>query len=470
MRRFPRCVALGLVAAAVGAALGCGTSDIPVLLVVGGADAGAGADVGVEAQGPLQDAGPPGTLPYCSTTGPPALVDATDGGSICPDQLAQRAFRYALCLCNNYVSDHALMTDAFDGSNGPYAQSTAIAGGSVGVNGDLHPTGLLQINGSLWASNSTDITTSTVQVSGELHAQGELHPSPMLVVQADAWMASGIQTMGDVTVTGTLHVPAGEPTDVSGTFNHGPIDGTSFPPLLPACDCASSDFVDIAGVVATYAAHNDDAALGISSTVLENVQSDTSMNLPCGRIFLTRIGANAPVHLTAQGHVALFVGGDLSTTSDFEIDAPAGSDIDLFVGGSVTVTGLFQVGSPSNPARARTYVGGSTVNLQNAATLAGNLYAPDATITLGGTAPTTLYGSIFAKGLSSGSDLTIHYDEAILTPSSTPACAEPSTCATCNDCNGQACNSGMCGSCAESSQCCPPLICNGGTCVAVIPR
>jgi hypothetical protein len=471
MRRFPRCVALGL-AAVAGAGWGCGTSDIPVLLVVGGADAGAGADVGVEAQGPTPDGPSIGTgMDYCSGSGPPVLVATTDAGpmSTCPDQLAQRYFRYALCTCLDYVSDHALVTDAFDGAQGAYNPSASVAGGSVGVNGDLHP-GLLQINGSLWASNQTDITTSmAVQVSGELHAQGELHPSPTLVVQADAWMASGIQTMGDVTVAGTLHIPSGEPTNVSGTFTHdGPIDGASFQVPQP-CDCDPSQFVDIAGVVATYKAQNDDAAQGVDPTMLANVQSATTETLPCGRIYLTGIGASAPVHLTtAPGRSALFVDGDLSA-SDFEIDVPPGSELDLFVAGIVSVSGSFLVGDTTNPARARTYVGGSTVNLQGTATLAGNLYAPNAVITLGA-APTTLYGSLFASRLSSGSDLTIHYDEAILTPSST--CAAPTSCKTCNDCNGQACNSNTtCGLCTDSSQCCRPLVCSPqGTCVAVIPR
>jgi hypothetical protein len=293
-------------------------------------------------------------------------------------------------------------------------------------------------------------------------------------------MASGIQTSGDVTVNGTLHVPAGEPTSVTGTFTHGAIDAAPFRVLEP-CDCDPGDLVDVAGVVATYQDHNDDAALGISQTMLENVQTDTSSTptpLPCGRIFLTRIGANAPVHLAAQGgRVALFVGGDLSV-SDFQIDVPPGTELDLFVAGSVNVRGVFQVGDVNNPARARTYVGGSSVDLQSAAVLAGNLYAPNATITLGGSASTTLYGSIFANGLSLGSDLTIHYDEAILTPSSPPLCATPTTCQTCNDCNGQACDGndaapfGSCGLCTDDSQCCRPLICSPqGTCIPVVtPR
>jgi hypothetical protein len=452
-------------AALAGAAIGCGTADVAVLSVTGG---------GGEA-GPAS--APDGSLPsfetladYCTGSGPPLLIDAfADGGTVstCPEQLAQRAFLYALCTCNNYVSDQALVTDAFNGSNGAYDAGAALPGGSVGVNGDLHPTGLMKVGGSLWASNSTGIAAATVEVAGELHAEGEMLPDS-LAVGADAWMANGIQTSGDVTIGGAVHVPAGEPIDIAGTITFGAPITAPFR-VAPACDCLSSDLVDVAGIVATYHGHNDDMALGIDPAMLQNVQSPVTMTLPCGRIYFDSIGANtAPIHITVTSHVAIFVGGNIST-SDFEIDVPTGGELDLFVAGIVVVQGSFLVGSTSNPARARTYVGGSGVNLQGAATLAGNLYAPGATLTLGGSAPTTLYGSIFVSTLSATADLTIHYDEAILAQSSTPACPAPQSCATCSDCGGQACNSGTCGSCADSAQCCAPLVCGSqGLCVSDI--
>jgi hypothetical protein len=489
MRRVVRGAATGIFALALGVGGGCGTTEIPVLLAVdsrpGSMDSGiegqfdaSGLASGPDAQASGLDALSPGApQEYCKGSGPPVLVMTTDAGTVstCPDQLAQRAFRYALCVCENYTSDHALVTDAFDGTQGPYDASRTTAGGSVGVNGDFHP-GQIRIGGSVWASNpSTSITTaSSMQISGELHAQGELLPSSTLIVQADAWMAGGIYTGGsapvNVTVGGTLHLPAMAPANVSGTFTHGAIDPTPFN-VPAACDCDATQFVDVAGVVRTYQTQNDDAAMHLDATMLENVTSALTTTLPCGRIFFKSIGANAPIHLmTSPGRVAIFVAGDLSA-SDFEIDVPQGAELDLFVAGSVNVRGVFLVGDQTNPARARTYVGGSTVNLQSAATLAGNLYAPNATITLGGTAPTTLYGAIFSAALSSGSDLTIHYDKTILTPSFAPTCAVPTSCSTCNDCNGQACNSGTCGHCADSTQCCAPLVCRSGTCVAdVIPR
>jgi hypothetical protein len=249
MQRIPRCVAPGLLAAVLGVgwgSWGCGTSDIQVLLAAGGPDAS------VEAQGLLPDAALPVTeQDFCQGSGPPELVQtATDGtrSSMCPDQLAQRAFRYALCACTDYVSSQALVTDAFDGTQGTYGPSNTTSGGSVGVNGELHP-GPMTIGGSLWASSTMgDITaTGPMAVSGDLHAQVELRPLT-LTVQGDAWLANGLQASGDVTVKGTLHVPAMEPTDVAGTFTHGGVDGKSYP-YAPACDC--SHIVVIASLVSS---------------------------------------------------------------------------------------------------------------------------------------------------------------------------------------------------------------------------
>ena len=471
---LPACAVL------VTCAWACETADVPVFSV----PRAAAADAGLAEASPSREPVSAGTQQdFCAGSGPPVLVDsAADGGpvAICPDQLAQRAFRYALCTCDACGSDpaHKIVTDAFDSSRGPYDGSTATAGGSIGVNGDLHP-GPMHIGGSLWASTASTITTSSLYVAGDLHTEGELRPAAdpsvmadALSVQGDAWMAGGLQTTGGVTVKGTLHVPNGQPSDVTGPFVHGATDGSNFT-VPTACDCAPEHLVDVAGVVSSYEASNDDVTVGISPSAFGNVQTAVTQTLGCGRIFLTRIGASqAPIHLTTQGRVALFVNGSI-LANDFIVDVPPGSELDLFVAGNVTVGGAFRVGDAANPARARMYVGGTSVNLQGAAMLAGNLYAPHATLTLGGSAPTTLYGAIFVQDFNASANLTIHYDEAILTPSSTPACSAPASCASSCDCAGQACNGGTCGACSDSTTpCCPPLVCGPSkTCVAdVIAR
>jgi hypothetical protein len=467
MRRAVSHVGVGVLGALALAAPSCGTTDVPVLA---GAGDDAGGSAGPDGSAVVVDGGT--RADYCNGSGPPVLVDdAGDAGpvSVCTAGLAQVAFRYALCTCDGYTSDHALTTDAFDGTQGPYDPAHALAGGSVGSNGNVNANGPMTIGGSLWASDATGLTTSAaITAAGELHAQGEVHSGPTLKVGTDAWLAGGIQTSGDVTIAGTLHVPASAPVDVGGIKNIGAVV-TGSVTVPPACDCDPRSRVDVAGLVESYRTANDDAAAGIDPTLLQNVTAPLAASLPCGRIFFTHVGASAPVHLTAQGRVAVFVGGELSTTSDFVVDAPVGSEVDLFVENGVTVGGAFLVGSPANPARARTYVGGAgTVNVQGAAQLAGNLYAPQAELVLGGAAATTLFGSIFAARLSASADLTIHFDEAVLTQNGGTTCTPPTSCAGCGDCGGQACNSGTCGGCADSTQCCAPLVCRAGACVANI--
>ncbi len=453
----------------------CGTTDVSVLSeqdIGAGPDGGSNVEAGGTTDGASSVDGGSSRAAYCAGSGPPTLVDATDAGAVstCAGQLAQASFRYALCTCDGYVGSQALTTDAFDSSAGPYDPAHALPGGSVGTNGNLNASGPMTVGGSLWVSDTTGLTSNAaIAAAGELHVQGEIHSGPSLRVGTDAWMASGIQTAGDLTVKGTLRIPTGAPLSVGGTKSVGTVTNTPVQ-VAPACDCAPQDLVDIGGYVASYRAQNDDAAAGIDPKLLENVKAPLTATIPCGRIFFTRVGGTAPIHLTAQGRVALFVGGDLSTTSDFLVDVPAGSELDLFVEGNVTVGGAFRAGSAANPSKARTYVGGNgTVNLQGQAELAGNLYAPAAQLVLGGSAATTLYGSIFAARINAGADLTIHYDEAILASGGAGAgCAPPTSCKTCRDCGGQACNSGTCGGCTDSSQCCAPLVCRAGACIATV--
>ena len=454
-RLFTGC-AIGVVAA-----VGCGTAEVPVLFTPDGGvhtfdGSNGGADGSTFPDG-LQGA-------YCASSGPPVLLTG-DGGVVCAGAVAAETFRYALCTCAGLVGSHSITTDAFDGSQGPYNPSTATVGGSVGTNGNLNVSAPMEIGGSLWAGDPSGFSTNQdADVKGELHVEGEVASGPMLSVGTDAWLAGGIVTTGDLLVTGTLYVPAGAPLNVGGTDMVG---ATMTGPVTvpPPCDCAASDLLNVPAFVEAYRTMNDDASAGVSPSLFENVSAPLTMTLSCGRYFFTQIASHATVSLTALGHVAIFVGGDLSADTDFVISVPTGSELILFIEGNVVAAGAFAVGDPANPALARTYVGGTgTVNLQNPAAFAGNLYAPNAQVVLGGSAPATVYGSIFASRLNAGADLTIHFDESV---AQTGAGCPVTTmgCTSCRDCGGQACNAGTCGACTDSSQCCAPSVCRGGTCV-----
>ncbi|HET6343441.1 MAG TPA: hypothetical protein VFH51_00860, partial [Myxococcota bacterium] len=95
------------------------------------------------------------------------------------------------------------------------------------------------------------------------------------------------------------------------------------------CDC--TDLVDVAGLVAEAATHNDNAALGLSPDQLADVRQHVSLELPCGRYYLQGIAASAGVTLYARGRVALFVDGDVTASDDLHVLAAPGADLDVFV-------------------------------------------------------------------------------------------------------------------------------------------
>jgi hypothetical protein len=457
---------------------GCGTSTLEILSP--GGDSGSGGVITLDAAGATApdggmialDGG--GTLAdFCSGSGSPILVSVTDSGgaAVCAGGLAQSAFRWALCTCDGLVSQTSITTDSFDGSKGGYDAGSARAGGGLGTNGNLSAQGTLTIGGALWVADATGMTVATASAQGELHAAGRVASGPSLAVGGDVYVLGDIAATGDLHIGGTLHQPAGAAASAGGTKSIGATATGSFT-VPPACDCDPALLIDVASYVEAYRANNDDAAVGIDPDVLANVTSDTTLTLPCGRIFLTRVGGTAAIDLTlSAGRTAIFVGGDLSPQGPFAVHAPAGSEVDLFVEGGVAAGASFAFGNPDYPSKARLWLGGTaTTNFPSASLLAGNVYAPRSQLVLGTSSVTTVFGSIFASRVSAQGALTIHYDESVLSAGET--CGGPSgPCSSCHDCGNQACVAGTCGACTDSSGCCAPLVCDpsSGRCLDVIP-
>ena len=469
MRALSSLAAVGLATALASA--GCGTSSLEILAPGGDGGGALPAEGGIvvpfDGAPGVPDAGT--RADYCSGTGSPIVVSASDAGgsSACVGGLAQGAFRWALCTCTGIVSATAITTDSFDGTQGAYDAGAAHAGGGLGTNGNLSAQGTLQVGGALWVADATGMTVATAAAQGELHVAGRVASGPSLSVGGDAYVLGDVAATGDLHIAGTLHQPAGASASAGGAKTIGGTATGSFT-VPPACDCDPALLVDVASYVEAYRGANDDAALGIDPNALANVNADTTLALPCGRIFFTRVGGTGAIHLTlAAGRTAIFIGGDLSSNGPFSLDAPAGSEVDLFVEGGVVAGSSFALGSAQSPAKARLWVGGAaSVNLPNASVIAGNVYAPRADLVLG-TNPTTVFGSIFVKRVSAQGSLTIHYDESVLGAGATCGGAA-GPCSSCHDCGNQACVAGTCGACADSSECCAPLVCNAGKCVDVI--
>ncbi len=194
---------------------------------------------------------------------------------------------------------------------------------------------------------------------------------------------------------------------------------------------------------------------------LERTRSDgDSIDVPCGRFHLEGLAGTGAFTIRVHGRSALFVEGSVNVGSLAVVLDP-GAELDLFVEGSVTAISTLMLGTTDAPRKVRLYLGGTTLNLQGASLAAGNLYAPRANLTTGGSG-LVLHGSLFVGSVNPNGDLEIHYDRGVL--DSAAECAPHPSCTSCLHCGGPACTGGACGSCTTDADCCSPYVCRQGGC------
>jgi hypothetical protein len=383
--------------------------------------------------------------------------------SVCTGNLAQTTFTWALCSCTNVSTQDTLTTDAFNSAAGPYGQSNSL-GGSVGVDGNFNSGNSVTIGGSLWDSSASGVTSdSSLTVKEELHSGGPVN------VQAASF---GLDAFVNGAVSGgtyskSLTVPNGvtPSATVNGMIIHVPTVSVPTP-----CDCKPADLIPVASIVMAHATTNDNAAIMLNPGVLAAPGGPTRLDLPCGNYYLSSINNNVPVTIVAHGHVGLYIGGSISPSSGLTITLDPTASLDLFVQGTISTSDVLVIGNVNYPALTRIYVGGTgSISFQDGVTLAGNLYAPTASVDWA--AGTDIYGSVFCQNFTGTARVAIHYDTAVLSQGAT--CGPPpggpdgggTTCTTCTNCGNQACINGVCGGkCTTSAQCCAPLICVLGTC------
>ena len=414
---------------------------------------------------------------YCAGKGPPIVVGDSGSAARCSGQVAASAFRYAMCLCQGLSASSPITVDAFD-STMP-GQTTFGNGGSVGVNsnvnaGDLSVGGTLQVAGALTINNRVsagvdlllaDTLSANVgatvgrnaQINGDVKCNGA---------------AGSLKITGNLTYPSTRTLTATSPIIGSTTRNNVSV--------AAPCDCAANSIFNIAGYVTERATSNDNAAIGLDAGQLTNFSGDQTLNLTCGRFYLSRIGGAGKLTLNVSGRTALFIGGDVNLTNDFTVNLGASGELDLFINGGLTSSAPLVFGNKDAPARVRLYMGGSrNINLAAGSTIYGNIYAPESALVTSGAL--TVYGAIFVRSFNPSSSVTIHHDVAILRAADD--CTNPgtggggtvdmsggtgggtSTCSRCQDCGGQACKAGSCGACTTGADCCSPLSCKLGKCV-----
>lgn len=406
----------------------------------------------------------------CVGNGPPVGLGGTPAGCV-----AQTTFTWALCSCRDVSSSGAILTDGYDSTRGPYAPGGL--GGGIGIDEALHASNALNVWGAFWASSPNGIATSgQVDVKQETHIGGGISTSSTMVLEDDAYANGDLSSATSLSVKKALHVPA--TARLSGNVTYGSIVRAPVN-VPPACACGPNDLLPIASwIAAARPPNNDNATIQLDPNVLAaGRQQPTRIDLPCGRYYLTGINSSTPVTIAAHGNTALFIDGDVSTSSSLAFVLDPTAQFDVVVAGHISTSASLVVGSPNYPALSRTYFGGASgLSFSSSWRIGGNVYAAYGPVSFA--SGYTMYGALFAGDFSASGDSAIHYDRAVVGGGlCTPPGGAPDgggtggggTCGTCKDCANQACVSGKCGSCTSSDQCCPPFTCQNGTC-GVIPR
>jgi len=383
------------------AATACAAPDT----VAFGGDGGVGGDAAtISADASLWES-------YCDGSGPPVLVgDGGDSSDICTGNLAEATFQYAICSCQDLVLSAGLITDSFDSSVGPYTPGGSM--GSVAGNGAVRSNATMDVRGDLAAAGAGGVSAAvSATVLGNLASAGDLGDATATVsVGGDSSVAGNIN-LTDLSVTGTLTVPLASTISVTGTGTFGalvraPVD------VPPPCACEPDELLDVAGFVSAHQNQNYNDTLPITAAHLDGFVGPTELSLPCGLYYLSNIAGTGQLTIRATGRVALFVDGDIDLDDRFVITIAPGAELDLFITGSVTSAAALALGDAARPAALRIYLGAaSALDLSAGSTIAGNLYAPQALVSLSGA--TEIFGALFVQRVSSSSGLTVHYDESV---------------------------------------------------------
>jgi len=388
---------LGRAAGAAGAQMGDGST--------GGAGGGTDARDGAGETGAVA----------CSGQGP-AITLPSAAGSVCASALTAREHRFALCACDSLNVTSPIYTDAFDSSGAVIGNQPPAA---IGVNGDLQAGVVVQAQGSVYVAGAGGLMSTDRLVSlGSVRVAGPTRSLPGNIVDVAQDVYAGGDLEGFIILGGTLHVSPGASTAAANIYA---ADIVREPVSVAApCDCAQN-VVDVAGAIASATRSNDDAAAGFAPDRLAAVTTSTLLDIPCGTYALSSIDTRSALVLAVHGRALLAIGGDVVLRAGFAVTLDPGAELDLLVGGRLLTSGSNTIGSMT-PARFRIWVAGTqTVAFDDTPSVGAIVHAPAAQVTA--SSGLELSGALFAKTLSAGARVNIHFDQAVFSVGA--SCGEP---------------------------------------------
>ncbi len=450
------------------AALGCNPAMVRVIERDGGAaNAGGVGSIGGAGGG---SGGGPGPSPdggrligngpteaerqkYCMGQGP-AVAVPDQVGAECAGRVAQRLFRFGVCVCEG-VSVGTIVTDSLDSRN---ATTPILAGAAVGVNGLYQVNFMGNIGGSLYlAADYDNHNVRGHEIHGDLKVNGKIATITPIHVTRDAWVGGKVLDEGAAGTTMTVDRDFYNPfapdprVMVKGRAHRQPVT------VPPPCDCDPARLLDVSAAVDEAKTNNHNALMGMDPNRLAGLRQDAVVPLPCGRFSFTEISSTARLTLQINGRTAIYVNDFYVSGPALSLDVGPQGELDLFVRNSlVLIARNLSFGSKERPAATRVYVGaGAGIGLGTEGLLfAVNLYAPRASFVATTGKPFAMYGSLFTKSIVA-TTLELHYDRAINEAG--------------RDCPDPGPPSGSCqlksGACRSDADCCAPLVCwNNGRC------
>jgi len=345
--------------------------------------------------------GAAGTSSLC--TG--GVVRFAGANGTCSGTLAARSHRFALCSCSDWTVSAPFYTDVFS-SNLSIVPGPAAA--AVGVNGKISATGGLSIRGSLYASGVGGISeTASLEVLKTLHSAGSvvLTPPSTGTVTGDAYIGGDV--MGSLRINGTLHLT---PTSVMGLATSATTTTRETVTVSDPCDCSVP--FDVGGTIAALASSNDNAANGWDPDRLVMPGGAVNLDVPCGSFFLNAINSLSTINLAVHGRAVIAVGGDVSLSGGMTVYMDAGAELDMLISGGITSYGTGPVGAYLAASFRVWMAGSSPLTFYGSPIIGGIFEAPLANVN----APNGMLvdGSIVAASITLGDQVTIHYDQAVL--------------------------------------------------------
>src|SRR5690554_1883139 len=200
----------------------------------------------------------------CAGGGP--AIDLGDTVTVerqCSGELAERTFRWAVCSCEDLISNSGMNADAYDSTLGPYTPGGI--GGGVATNGMLRANSGFTVTGMLWAADELNTGTAAqtnmaATIGQRLHAGSTVRLGSGTTIGGDVYVNGDIER--SMTIGGTLYSPSSASINTGVTFadrQEGPVDVA-----LPCDACGVDERIPVGAIVANRSgANNDNALIGL---------------------------------------------------------------------------------------------------------------------------------------------------------------------------------------------------------------